>query len=283
MHEMIDSSSKLWSQSPKDCWLVLVSLVEASLKVIIVLYFGSLPATALMVCAIILTLLNCMNYEVTGHYFIHRPFFKPPVLNSLFGILNSIAFGFPQTLYRAEHLNHHQFGCDYKDPVTGLTRDESSIYRHGPGGRRPEPAWAYTLVGPFRENLTGMYRRTPKRLRRQLALEALAVVALLGAAAWIHIGAFLFLLALLWSGSAASHYQSWLEHAHATPGSRLTDSVSSYGRVYNWLWFNNGYHQEHHFCPTAHWTELPALRAQMLPEDRRRVVRHAHLWNLSDR
>jgi fatty acid desaturase len=273
-------ASGLWRNSPRDGWLVLFSLVEASLKVAVILTFERLSPAACLLLGVVLTYLNCMNYEVTGHYFLHTPFFRSPALNAGFGLLNSLAFGFPQTWYRAEHVNHHQFNCDRRHPVTGRTRDGSSIYRYGPGGDEHEPLWRYTLVGPFREDLRGYWRATPRRLRPQLALETAGVLALFGLAALSGWGPFLFLVTILWTGSAASHLQSWLEHAHARPESRLTDSVSSYGRLYNRLWFNNGYHQEHHYRPTCHWSRLPELRADMLPETERRVVRHAHLWNV---
>lgn len=64
------------------------------------------------------------------------------------------------------------------------------------------------------------------------------------------------------------------------PGDRRTDSVSSYGWFYNLIWFNNGYHQEHHYRPQTHWTRVKALRANMLPDEQRRVVRGAHWFNL---
>ena len=40
------------------------------------------------------------------------------------------------------------------------------------------------------------------------------------------------------------------EHAGGT--------VSHYGAAYNWLFFNDGYHVEHHSNPGLHWTRLPA-------------------------
>jgi fatty acid desaturase len=269
----------LWRHSPKDIYLVMLAFLEAGTKVATIIFFDQIPVYGLVTIGLLLTYLNCMNYEITAHSFIHNPFFRSARLNAAFGILNSIALGVPQTLYRAEHINHHQFGCDLRDPVSGETRDQSSIYRFGPGGDRPEPLWRYTLIGPLREDIRGQWRETPRRLRRQLAIEMLAVLALLAVAGAASLWALAFMLLMVWSGSAASHYQSWLEHAHARPGSRLTDSVSSYGRLYNWLWFNNGYHQEHHFRPSVHWTALPALRAEMLSEAERRVVPHAHLWN----
>jgi fatty acid desaturase len=30
--------------------------------------------------------------------------------------------------------------------------------------------------------------------------------------------------------------------------------VSYYGKLFNLLYFNEGYHQEHHIAPSCHWT-----------------------------
>jgi hypothetical protein len=49
-------------------------------------------------------------------------------------------------------------------------------------------------------------------------------------------------LALCWMHG---HY----EHAHGT--------ISHHGWLYNWLFFNDGYHVEHHAAPGLHWTRLP--------------------------
>jgi hypothetical protein len=37
-------------------------------------------------------------------------------------------------------------------------------------------------------------------------------------------------------------------------------TVSHYGKLYNWLFFNDGYHIEHHAEPSRPWTRLPACR-----------------------
>ena len=52
----------------------------------------------------------------------------------------------------------------------------------------------------------------------------------------------------------------------AEPGNYFANSVSSYNWLYNFLWFNNGYHQEHHWDPKAHWTQMPAVREAILPQ-----------------
>jgi hypothetical protein len=38
--------------------------------------------------------------------------------------------------------------------------------------------------------------------------------------------------------------------------------VSSYDKLYNWLWFFNGFHAEHHFRPKVHWTRMQIVEQQ---------------------
>lgn len=52
-------------------------------------------------------------------------------------------------------------------------------------------------------------------------------------------------------GLGICQLQGHYEHVRGT--------TSHYGRIYNLLFFNDGYHVEHHARPHAHWTELPGI------------------------
>jgi hypothetical protein len=94
------------------------------------------------------------------------------------------------------------------------------------------------------------------RLSRQLFGEAALVIGL-----WVAMAAFRprwFLTAYLpgyLAGLALCSLQGYWEHAAGTP-------TSHYGRLYNFLCFNDGYHAEHHADPATHWTELPCRKEE---------------------
>ena len=92
------------------------------------------------------------------------------------------------------------------------------------------------------------------RIARRLVIETALVVCLWTALASLEPR--FFLLAYLpgyLAGLALCAIQGHWEHALGRP-------TSHYGRIYNFLCFNDGYHAEHHAAPAIHWTTLPRLR-----------------------
>jgi hypothetical protein len=88
------------------------------------------------------------------------------------------------------------------------------------------------------------------RFTGQLAAEVALVLALW--AALLTAAPIFFLTVYLPAyliGLALCSLHGHFEHVHGT--------VSHYGRLYNVLFFNDGYHVEHHARPGTHWTCLP--------------------------
>ena len=95
---------------------------------------------------------------------------------------------------------------------------------------------------------------------RGVAAEVAAIALLWGALfAWaprVMLTAYLPGYAL---GLLLCRLQGDMEHRQTGSATR---GVSHYGHLYNALWFNDGYHAEHHRFPTEHWTRLPTRSSE---------------------
>ncbi len=84
-------------------------------------------------------------------------------------------------------------------------------------------------------------------------------------------------------GWMLSYAEGYLEHYGAQPGNPFANSVSSYHRLYNLIWFNNGYHQEHHWDPKWHWSRMPQLHEQIkdqMARNHTRILKGPHMTAL---
>src|SRR5213594_722429 len=101
----------------------------------------------------------------------------------------------------------------------------------------------------------GSARKPPAPHTWLLAAEAALVVSIRGAL--LAAAPRFFLLAYLpgyLAGLALCALHGRYEHARGT--------VSHYGRLYNFLFLNDGYHVEHHLHPGLHFRDLPARRVK---------------------
>ncbi len=88
------------------------------------------------------------------------------------------------------------------------------------------------------------------RLTTRLATEMLLIASLWGLLLWFDTRFFLLTyLPAYATGLGLCGIHGYYEHARGT--------VSHYGRIYNFLFLNDGYHVEHHAHPSEHWTRLP--------------------------
>lgn len=249
------------------------------------LCFSSLTGWVLALAFVAVTASYAWNLQCISHNFIHNPYFTNPWLNRAFGVLETIAIGVPHILYHHYHLNHHAGENDAKGP-DGTTKDWSSIYRYGRGDAA-ETFWKYCIVSFFRVELGPVLRVTARHGAGHLWQLAVETAVLVGFWATLALGDWRYLLFFYlpsyYLGWVISYAEGYLEHYGAQPGNHYANSVSSYNRLYNLLWFNNGYHQEHHWDPKRHWTKMEELRRDMAPQmqaNQTRVLRGPHLTGL---
>lgn len=271
----------IFAHSLRDGMLVLLSFVTIAAFVVLAVVWQTLTLPVMLLSGPVMIFLICTNYQCIAHNFLHNPFFKSRRMNALFSVVNSISLGMSQTLYKYHHLNHHRFSNDYKDPQTGRAKDRSSTFGYSKYPDREESIVSYALLGVLRTDVVSLYREAKEKKRHRMVMwESLAIFTFFGLLLVINWQYFLvFVLPVWFLGQAAALAENYLEHHKAVPGDVRTNSVSCYNPVYNLFWFNNGYHQEHHFKPAIHWTKVKEVRSEMLPEDQRRVVRGAHWFN----
>jgi fatty acid desaturase len=128
-----------------------------------------------------------------------------------------------------------------------------------------------------------IFRHGPSHIAQGIA-ETLVLAGFWGTMALVNWRYFVFFyLPSYYLGWVLSYAEGYLEHYGATPGNHYANSVSSYNWLYNFLWFNNGYHQEHHWDPKMHWTRMRELHEQLRPRlvaNHTRVLRGPHLTAL---
>ncbi len=269
-----------WDAIPAFCGIAIVGLILWSFCC-----FNSLSWFATVVAFVAVTASYGWNLQSISHNFIHNPFFSNVWLNRAFGVMESVAIGVPHVLYRHYHLNHH-FGDNDKKGPTGTTKDWSSIYRYGKGDQ-PESFWRYSVLSFFRVEVRpviGVAARHGNGEVAQLGVESFVLGTfwtLLVAVNWRYF--VFFYLPSYYLGWVLSYAEGYLEHFGAKPGNPYANSVSSYNRLYNWLSLNNGYHQEHHWDPKLHWTQMHRLHEEIrtqLATNGTRTLRGPHLTAL---
>jgi fatty acid desaturase len=276
------SAPRLFRYTAVDAVPVLCAVGHVACLVIPFVLFHNLPLWALGLFFAAIVFNYCWNVQSISHNFIHNPFFTNVWLNRAFSLLESVAIGIPQTIYYHYHLNHHFGDNDAKGP-NGTTKDWGSTYRHGKG-TDPEPFWSYCLIGFFRFELGPCFRMIGRCGPNHVGL-LVAESVVLGAfwltlllVDWRYL--LYFYLPSYYAGWVLIYAHTYVLHHGAQPGNYYANSVSSYHRLYNWAFFNNGYHQEHHWDPKAHWTRMPAVKEEILPQmiaNRTRVLRGPHI------
>jgi fatty acid desaturase len=249
------------------------------------LAFQHLPWWAVAIAFLSVAFMYCWNLQCVAHNLIHNPFFTSDWLNRGFCLVETLCLGAPHLLNYHYHMAHHYGDNDYKGP-DGKTKDWSSIFRYGKDNL-PEAFWRYSLLGYFRAEivlaLKKVYRAGWQQVV-QVLVEFLAIGAMWLAMLLYDWRFFVyFYLPSYYLGWVFIYAEGYLEHYGGQPGNYYANSVNCYNWLYNILTFNNGYHQEHHWDPKAHWTSMKRLHAEIEPQliaNHTRVLRGPHITGL---
>jgi len=243
------------------------------------LMFDHLPIWANIILGLVYAVSISWNINGISHNFIHNAYFKSELLNRLFSLMESVTMVFSQTFYDTVHRRHHMGNSDRQDEK-GNTIDWLSIYRYGTQGQA-ENVWAYTFKSYFRDD-PGLIFKEIKRRSPFLAwfgvFEIVFSIALVLVGFVLNWKFMLFMLPFYYLGHCLSSLNGFYEHWNGNPDEPIAWGVSSYSKLYNLIWFNNGYHAEHHYRPKQHWTKMKQLHQQIAEKQRAAGV-HVISWS----
>src|SRR5207247_3462566 len=129
------TNSKLFAHTRWVAVPALASLFHLAYFLALFVLYPRTPLWVMLILGFVYALMVNANINGVGHNFIHNPFFRSPLLNRLFGIVQSIACCFSQTYYDAVHMQHHKGNADRPDQ-TGETVDWISITNMATTARR---------------------------------------------------------------------------------------------------------------------------------------------------
>lgn len=277
---------KIFAHSKWDAIPVICGIAHAAYLALLFAIFPYAPWWVLLPLGFAYSVSISWNINGIAHNFIHNPYFTSAAMNRAFSWLLSVTMGFSQQFYDLVHHRHHQGNSD-RPGSDGDTVDWLSIYRHGADGE-PESPWTYTFFGFFRDDPKLIFREIRRRNPFNAwwgVFEIASWVALVVLGFFLNWKFMLFYFPCHYLGHCLSYLNGYYLHYGGNPDVPIAWGVSSYHRWYNRLWFNNGYHAEHHFRPRQHWTRMRQLHEQIHEEQRRagvRVIQPPHALGFLD-
>ena len=253
---------KIFNDTPKDSLLVLVTVLAVIYPFAFAYQFGLLSWTSILFWSIGMIITAVWHFNTTMHYHLHRRVFTNDKANNWLDALSGIPMQIGLEEYKPIHMNHHKWA---NDPIVdGKIHDPTSTYRYGKNGAE-ESIWSYCIIGPIRhyKNIMGpdcandIIWKHPEKMLKEDRVKKLSFFLLL----LINFKFIPLYVIIVYMARSISLIITYLEHHNISDWTDpKKDSQSQYNWLYNLLTFNSGYHQEHHYRPGAHWTQMKEIK-----------------------
>jgi fatty acid desaturase len=191
-----------------------------------------------------------------NHHHQHLSVFRVPALNRLLELMYGLQTGITSHGWVLHHsLGHH---VNYLDQ-----QKDQSRWRRDDGTQMREVEYALVVGATAYPRMWDVARRTPRYVRVFIAMAALTVAVVGALAAWRPLPAlFVFVMPMTFMLFHTA-WATYTHHAGKKTSSHFVASNNIIHRGYNLLTGNLGYHTAHHYKPGVHWSQLPALHAEI--------------------
>jgi fatty acid desaturase len=224
---------------------------------------------------------------VIAHNHNHRPTFIGRRANNVFGHVLTIFYGYPTLLWVPTHnINHHRFANRPGDAtITWRYTNRHNLF----------VAVTYFFVSSyFQSELIQRYIRRAKLTNRRLfarimfqyAFEGAFFLVMLVLAVALHhqrMGFIVWFFSLVlpaFCSISVIMFFNYIQHVHADAWSDHDHSRNFTSKLFNYCFFNNGFHTAHHEHPGMHWNALSMAHAQMAHAIDPRLIEGSLAWYL---
>lgn len=224
------------------------------LALLLIPFWLNLPAAYITIWLIVSSLF-CFNVCIINHNHVHTAIFNHSKLNSLFGILLTLAKGHTSAgVILAHNYNHHIHNGNKNDWIRPQLAGE------GPGVLRLLKFIIKSIITMTRGKRRAANNILSKHVIQQLHLERKILLLYIVILLYVDLTSFLIFVAIPWiMGIILLIGVNLLQHDQCSPDTQYNHSRNFTGKMSNWFFFNNGFHTAHHREPGLHWSQLPAL------------------------
>jgi fatty acid desaturase len=241
------------------------------------------PETALFILPISCYLAIAIGTITHNHN--HCATFAGRRTNNAFGHLLTVFYGYPTIMWIPTHnQNHHR--------LVNRPGDATITWRYTNKHNLFVAATYFFVSSYFQSEPIKRYIRRAKLHNRHLYgriilqysiwLGFLGLMMLLGVRMHgLRTGLLVWLAAVVippFCSLSLIMFFNYIQHVHADAWSEHDHSRNFTGKVFNFLFFNNGYHTAHHEQPGLHWSALPTAHARIAASINPRLNEGNLLW-----
>jgi fatty acid desaturase len=206
------------------------------------------------------------SFGLMLHCLCHRKLFKSQqrLINKYLFWFVCPLFGHLGDSYHVHHMGMHHVENNMPDDASstmGYRRDSFPEFLK---------YWLRFMFLGFRDTFVYLFARKRKKLYTKVTISEVGFMLIAPALCFVNLKATLVVLIIPFLfARLVMMLGNWAQHAFVDanePDNDFASNIICLNTKYNHKCWNDGYHAVHHIRPGAHYTEIPVLFKQMLPE-----------------
>jgi hypothetical protein len=206
------------------------------------------------------------SFGLMLHCLCHRKLFKTHgrALNKYLFWFVCPFFGHLGDSYHVHHMGMHHVENNMPDDATSTMGYSRDSLRHF------LKYWIRFMFLGFRDTFVYLFARKRKKMYTKVTISEVGFMLIATALCFVNLKATLvvFIIPLLFA-RLVMMIGNWAQHAFVDandPQNDFASNIICLNTSYNHKCWNDGYHAVHHVRPGTHYTEMPLLFKQMLPD-----------------